>query len=144
MTSGIDETDKLSPNYGPNGLIAAITQDATSKQVLMLAWMNEEALRKTRETGQAHYWSRSRGALWHKGATSGNIQHVREIRIDCDQDAVLLLVDQQGDGACHTGRTSCFYRIIEAETDSKLRFTKTESAVLNKIITKFYDYLKHA
>ena len=141
MTSNLDETEELSPNYDQSGLIAAIAQDATSKQILMLAWMNEEALRKTRETGQAHYWSRSRGELWHKGATSGNIQHVREIRIDCDQDAILLLVDQQG-GACHTGRASCFYRIVGAETDQKLRFAKTESSNLNKIFVKFYDYLK--
>lgn len=143
MTSNLDETDKLSPNYDQNGLIAAIAQDATTRQVLMLAWMNEEALRKTRETGQAHYWSRSRGALWHKGATSGNVQHVREIRIDCDQDAVLLLVDQQG-GACHTGRASCFYRIAGAGTDQKLRFAKAESSNLNKILAKFYDYLKRS
>jgi phosphoribosyl-AMP cyclohydrolase len=141
MISNLDETDKLSPNYDQNGLIAAIAQDATTRQVLMLAWMNEEALRKTRETGQAHYWSRSRGELWHKGATSGNVQHVREIRIDCDQDAILLLVDQQG-GACHTGRASCFYRVVGAGTDQKLRFAEAESSNLNKIFAKFYDYLK--
>jgi phosphoribosyl-AMP cyclohydrolase len=143
MTSNLDETDKPSPNYDQNGLIAAIAQDATSRQVLMLAWMNEEALRKTRETGQAHYWSRSRGELWHKGATSGNVQYVREIRIDCDQDAILLLVDQQG-GACHTGRESCFYRIVGTETDQKLRFVKGDSSNLNKIFAKFYDYLKRS
>lgn len=143
MTHNLDETDTLSPNYDQNGLIAAIAQDATSSQVLMLAWMNDEALRKTRETGQAHYWSRSRGALWHKGATSGNVQHVREIRIDCDQDAILLLVDQQG-GACHTGRASCFYRIVERGADQKLRFAKDKSETLNKIFAKFYDYLKHS
>ncbi|HEU4838458.1 MAG TPA: phosphoribosyl-AMP cyclohydrolase [Micavibrio sp.] len=143
MTSKLDETGILSPNYDQNGLIAAIAQDAVSGNVLMLAWMNEEALRKTRDTGQAHYWSRSRGELWRKGATSGNVQHVREIRIDCDQDAVLLFVDQQG-GACHTGRASCFYRIVGAGADQKLRFVKAESSNLNKILAKFYDYLKRS
>lgn len=113
--SDLDETETLSPNFGEAGLIAAIAQDAESKEVLMLAWMNREALDKTIETGEAHYWSRSRGALWHKGATSGAVQKVREIRIDCDQDAVILLVTQTGSGACHTGRASCFYRQIVTE-----------------------------
>lgn len=120
MSMTTDQSTTLRINYNSDGLIAAIAQDVATKDVLMLAWMNEEALRKTLETGQAHYWSRSRGTLWHKGATSGNIQIVREIRIDCDQDAVLLLVEQQGGGACHTGRTSCFYRVVEGK---KLRFT---------------------
>ncbi|HPF78482.1 MAG TPA: phosphoribosyl-AMP cyclohydrolase [Alphaproteobacteria bacterium] len=119
MTSR-DETDELTLKFDENGLIAAIAQDADTKEVLMLAWMNEEALNKTIETGQAHYWSRSRSELWHKGATSGAVQIVKEMRIDCDQDAVLLLIDQQGGGACHTGRPSCFYRIIDS--DRKLAF----------------------
>lgn len=113
--SKADETDKLSPNYNDDGLIAAIAQDADTKDVLMLAWMNAEALDKTLETGEAHYWSRSRGQLWHKGATSGAVQTVHELRIDCDQDAVILFVTQAGEGACHTGRRSCFYRRIDGD-----------------------------
>ncbi len=113
MSESRDETTILSPKYNAHGLIAAIAQDATTHEVLMLAWMNAEALEQTLTTGQAHYWSRSRGELWHKGATSGAIQHVQEIRIDCDQDALLLLVTQDGEGACHTGRKSCFYRRID-------------------------------
>lgn len=122
MSSGLDETNKLSPNYNAEGLIAAIAQDVRTQEVLMLAWMNAEALEKTLQTGEAHYWSRSRGELWHKGATSGNIQRVSEIRIDCDQDAVLLLVEQVGAGACHTGRRGCFYRIVDTAKGGILRF----------------------
>jgi phosphoribosyl-AMP cyclohydrolase len=122
MSGSADETIILSPNYNKEDLIAAIVQDIKTKDVLMLAWMNEEALKQTLATGEAHYWSRSRGELWHKGKTSGNIQHVREIRIDCDQDAVILLVEQTGDGACHTGRTTCFYRVLAEDTDEPLRF----------------------
>ena len=92
------------------GLVPAIAQDCASGEVLMLAYMNEDAWRKTLETGEAHYWSRSRRELWHKGGTSGNVQKVRALRLDCDNDAVLLLVEQQGGAACHTGRRSCFYR----------------------------------
>jgi phosphoribosyl-AMP cyclohydrolase len=89
-------------------------QDAQSGVVLMLAYMNEEALRLTMETGEAHFWSRSRKELWHKGATSGNVQRVREILIDCDADTILLKVDPAGP-ACHTGETSCFYRTLTEE-----------------------------
>lgn len=121
--SNLDETNTLSPNFGNDGLIAAVAQDAETKEILMLAWMNREALDKTLETGEAYYWSRSRGELWHKGATSGAIQKVHEIRIDCDQDAVILLVIQTGGGACHTGRASCFYRRIVDENGAPvLRF----------------------
>ncbi len=118
----------LSPNYNSDGLIAAITQDASTKDILMLAWMNEEAFNKTIETGEAWYWSRSRNELWHKGATSGATQRVREIRIDCDQDAILLLIDQNGEGACHTGRKSCFYRRIE--NGKTLMFFESETSNL--------------
>lgn len=110
-----DETKTLDLKFDDKGLIAAIAQDADTKEVLMLAWMNLEAFNKTLETGEAHYWSRSRQELWHKGATSGATQQVKEIRIDCDQDAILLLINQKGAGACHTGRKSCFYRLIESE-----------------------------
>ena len=95
-------------------LIPAIAQDYSTGEVLMLAYMNDEALAKTRETGKAHYWSRSRKKLWLKGETSGNFQMVKEIRIDCDHDAILLLVEQIG-GACHTGYRSCFYRTVEGK-----------------------------
>jgi len=95
-------------------LIPAIAQDAKTGEVLMLAYMNDEALAKTRETGTAHYWSRSRKKLWLKGESSGHFQKVVEIRIDCDEDAILLLIEQEG-GACHTGYRSCFYRTIEGK-----------------------------
>lgn len=110
-----DETTELRPKFNADGLIAAIAQDVDSLEVLMLAWMNADALSATMETGRATYWSRSRQALWVKGETSGHVQDVVEIRVDCDQDAVLLKVRQSG-GACHTGRPSCFYRQIDPET----------------------------
>jgi phosphoribosyl-AMP cyclohydrolase len=95
-------------------LVPAIAQDYATGEVLMLAYMNDEALAKTRETGKAHYWSRSRKKLWLKGESSGNFQIVKEIRIDCDHDAILLLVEQKG-GACHTGYRSCFYRTVDGK-----------------------------
>jgi phosphoribosyl-AMP cyclohydrolase len=100
---------EMALRYDSRGLIPAVVQDAETKQVLMVAWMNEEALRLTQETGEAHFWSRSRQTLWHKGATSGNLQRVRQIRVDCDEDTLLLLVEPAGP-ACHTGEISCFYR----------------------------------
>jgi phosphoribosyl-AMP cyclohydrolase len=104
----------LAPRFDANGLIAAVATHAESGEVLMFAWMNAEALGLTIETGEAHYFSRSRQELWRKGATSGQVQTVVEARIDCDQDAVWLKVLPQGDGrACHTGARSCFYRIVE-------------------------------
>ncbi len=99
--------------YNSRGLIPAVAQDAKSGEVLMVAWMNAEALRLTRETGEAHFWSRSRGALWRKGATSGNVLRVEEIRVDCDADTLLLRVLPAGP-ACHTGARSCFFRVLEA------------------------------
>ncbi len=101
------------PSFVPDfskGLVPAIVQDAEDGEVLMLAYMNETAWQKTLETGEAHYWSRSRQKLWHKGESSGNVQKVHSIRIDCDLDTVLLQVTQIGGAACHTGRRSCFYR----------------------------------
>lgn len=97
-----------------NGLILAVVQDQLSKEVLMCAYMNRTALEKTVETGIAHFWSRSRQELWKKGETSGHFQKVKEIRIDCDMDSILLLVEQLG-GACHMGYRSCFYRNIEGK-----------------------------
>ena len=102
----------LSPKFDANGLLTAIVQDRKSGEILMLAHMNAAALSKTIETGESYFWSRSRQELWHKGATSGNIQKVREIRLDCDQDAVVLLVEVQGKASCHTGARTCFYRRI--------------------------------
>jgi phosphoribosyl-AMP cyclohydrolase len=95
------------------GLVAAIAQDAASGRVLTVAWMNREALQQTAETKQAVYWSRSRKKLWRKGESSGNVQKVVELRLDCDADAILLRVEQAGGIACHTGRESCFYRKLE-------------------------------
>ncbi|WP_251329035.1 phosphoribosyl-AMP cyclohydrolase [Haloplanus pelagicus] len=102
-------------DFGADGLVPAVAQDADSGEVLMLAYVSPSALDRTRETGRAHYYSRSRDELWEKGATSGNVQHVEEVRVDCDADTLLYLVDQEG-GACHTGHRSCFYRTVEGET----------------------------
>ncbi|MEC7378232.1 MAG: phosphoribosyl-AMP cyclohydrolase, partial [Pseudomonadota bacterium] len=96
-----------------DGLVPAIAQDAETGDILMMAWMNAESLRRTAEEGHAVYWSRSRGKLWRKGETSGHQQVIRDIRLDCDNDVVLLKVDQKGGIACHTGRRSCFYRSLE-------------------------------
>lgn len=96
--------------WGDAGLLPAIAQDAETGEVLMVAWMNRDALAATVERGEAVYWSRSRGRFWHKGEESGHTQTVREIRIDCDADVILLRVEQHGGIACHTGRRSCFYR----------------------------------
>ena len=102
--------------FDDKGLVPVITQDAQSKEVLMLAYANKEALEKTTLTKEAHYYSRSRNQLWHKGATSGHIQHICDIRYDCDSDAVLYIVKQDG-AACHTGQYSCFYRSTEESLD---------------------------
>jgi len=99
--------------FNIDGLVGAIAQDATSKQVLTLAWMNREALLQTAATREAHYWSRSRQKLWRKGESSGFVQKIREIRLDCDSDAVLLLVEQVGGIACHTGHERCFFLRLE-------------------------------
>ena len=107
-----EEGTELKPRFGEDGLIPAIAQDSESGKILMQAYMNEEALDKTLETGQAHYWSRSKQSLWHKGATSGQTQDIVAIHIDCDQDSILLIVKQTAGIACHTGRPSCFYRKI--------------------------------
>ena len=100
-------------HWNSDGLIPAIAQDAESGRVLMMAWMNREALALTAEKKQAIYWSRSRQQLWHKGEISGHTQLIREIRLDCDEDVIILQVEQLGGIACHTGRESCFYRVLE-------------------------------
>ncbi|HEY5106295.1 MAG TPA: phosphoribosyl-AMP cyclohydrolase [Caulobacteraceae bacterium] len=110
----LEQGAMLAPRFDAAGLIAAVATHARTGEVLMVAWMNAEALALTLKTGEAHYFSRSRRALWRKGETSGQVQAVEEIRIDCDQDAVWLKVTPGGDGgACHTGARSCFYRVIE-------------------------------
>lgn len=112
-------------NWAADGLVPAIAQDAASGRVLMVAWMNREALKRTAESGEAVYWSRSRKKLWHKGEESGNFQKVKEIRLDCDNDVVLLQVEQGGGIACHTGRASCFFSKLEngqwLETDAVIK-----------------------
>lgn len=114
-----DTTDRFLPRFDAAGLVTAIVVDADTQALLMVAHMNEEAIETTRATGQAHFWSRSRGALWRKGETSGNGLALVEMRVDCDQDALLLRVKPAGP-ACHTGRRSCFYRRVEG--DGRLTF----------------------
>jgi phosphoribosyl-AMP cyclohydrolase len=101
--------------WSADGLVPAIAQEAASGKVLTLAWMNREALALTAATAEAHYWSRSRRSLWRKGESSGHVQKVRELRLDCDNDAVLLVVEQVGGIACHTGRERCFHQRLEGE-----------------------------
>jgi phosphoribosyl-AMP cyclohydrolase len=101
------------------GMIPAVVQDVKTKEVIMLAYMNREALQKTLDSGNATYWSRSRNALWIKGKTSGNFQKVKKVSYDCDADALLLEVEQQGEGACHTGEFSCFYRKLTNKEELK-------------------------
>ena len=113
----LEEGAVFAPKFDVNNLIVCVTLDHVTREVLMVAYMNEEALNKTLETGVAHYWSRSRAALWRKGDTSGQVQRVVSLRVDCDQDALLLSVEPGGDGkACHTGRKSCFYRVVKSSS----------------------------
>ncbi len=107
MSSWLDEI-----RWDEKGLAPAIAQDAKTGRILMVAWMNRESLALTAEKGEAVYWSRSRNKLWHKGEESGHVQKVKEIRLDCDEDVIVLQVEQQGGIACHTGRESCFYRVL--------------------------------
>lgn len=116
----LEEGADFTPRFDRDGLVACIAVDAADGRVLMLAHMNAESLRRTLETGEAWYWSRSRRALWHKGATSGQIQRVVEMRTDCDQDALLITVSVGGDGGCcHTGRRACFYRSVALDPDGR-------------------------
>jgi phosphoribosyl-AMP cyclohydrolase len=116
MDKDMDPWTKYVPlsevKFDPQGLIPVVVQHAASNKVLMVAWMNPEALQRTLETGQAHFWSRSRGVLWHKGESSGNTLHIREVWVDCDADTLLLKVIPDGP-ACHSGAESCFYRELE-------------------------------
>lgn len=121
----VEEGESFSPKFDADGLIPAMAMDAATKEPLMLAYMNEESLRRTLELGEAVYWSRSRKEFWHKGATSGHIQRIVEIRTDCDQDALVLFVEQIGAGACHTGRGSCFYRKVTADGGGQVKLAPT-------------------
>ncbi|WP_292533554.1 phosphoribosyl-AMP cyclohydrolase [Methylocystis sp.] len=116
LKEDVEEGVVFAPRFDAHGLIVCVTVEAATRDVLMVAYMNELALEKTIETGFAHYWSRSRRELWRKGETSGQTQKVLSLRVDCDQDALLLEVDVGGDGkACHTGRKSCFYRALNGD-----------------------------
>ncbi len=117
----------LQPKFGPDGLIPCITQDHATGEVLMFAFMNAESLQHTLRTGKATYWSRSRNKLWMKGEESGNVQHVRELYTDCDQDVLLIKVDQTGaaNASCHNGYKSCFYRRLERLDDPAFKLTYT-------------------
>ena len=114
--------------WNAEGLVPAVAQDAASDEVLMVAWMNRESLARTLETGEATYWSRSRRALWRKGETSGHVQKVVEVRIDCDADTVLLRVESEGGVACHTGRRRCFFRLLEG-ADGARRWAVTDPVI---------------
>ena len=119
----LEEGPVFAPKFDAAGLIVCVTVEASTNAALMVAYMNAEALKLTLETGVAHYWSRSRKSLWRKGDTSGQVQRVVDLRVDCDQDALLLRVEAGGDGgACHTGRKSCFYRKV---ADGRLVFTES-------------------
>ena len=131
----VEEGSELAPKFDDRGLITVVTTDADSGEVLMQGYMNAEALRLTIATGEAHYWSRSRQVLWHKGATSGLVQTVRELLIDDDQDCVWLRVDVAGGASCHVGYRSCFYRKVpvggdfetrQADGNVELEWTETE------------------
>jgi phosphoribosyl-AMP cyclohydrolase len=125
----VEERPVFAPKFDKDGLIPAVAMDASTKEPLMLAYMNKESLLMTLELNEAVYYSRSRQEIWHKGATSGHIQKIIEIRTDCDQDALILYVEQIGAGACHTGRNSCFYRSVDLELGkdpAALRFTKAD------------------
>lgn len=126
----VEEGDALAPKFDADGLIPCVTTDHATGELLMHAYMNAEALEKTMQTGEAHYWSRSRKVLWHKGASSGFVQKVREMRIDDDQDCVWLRVETAGGANCHVGYRSCFYRLVpvgtEFDPENPLKFTETE------------------
>lgn len=128
----IEEGTTFAPRFDAAGLVTVVTVNAASNDVLMLAHMNAEALSLTLATGIAHYWSRSRGKIWKKGETSGEVQEVIEMRVDCDQDAIVMTVNQTGRGAaCHTGRKTCFYR--------KVQFGDGETKLLNLGLPRLFD-----
>ncbi|MEP3628837.1 MAG: phosphoribosyl-AMP cyclohydrolase [Hyphomicrobiales bacterium] len=125
--NSLEEGTELTPKFAADGLIPCIAQDAETGEVVMFAFMNEVSLAKTLETGEAWYWSRSRKELWHKGATSGSIQTVKEMRTDCDQDVILIKVSTAGDGSnCHRHVKSCFYRTVDINTQSPTNSALTQ------------------
>jgi phosphoribosyl-AMP cyclohydrolase len=123
----LEEGTDFAPRFDADGLIPAIATDAGTGEILMFAWMNADALKHTLATGEAWYWSRSRNELWHKGATSGQIQKITEIRTDCDQDVILLKVVPEREGACHVGYRSCFYRSVHTDEDGQTRLVFEET-----------------
>ncbi len=128
----LEEGSILAPDFGPDGLIPAIAADFDTGDVLMMAWMNAEALARSLECGEAWYWSRRRKSLWHKGATSGQVQKIMEIRIDCDQDTILLRVRPQKPGACHVGYPSCFFRSVKRAEDGSFRLEFVEQRLMKR------------
>jgi phosphoribosyl-AMP cyclohydrolase len=134
----IELGDTFRPKFGPDGLLPCITADHKSGEVLMFAFMNEEALAHTLRTGRAAYWSRSRGKLWIKGEESGNVQIVRELRVDCDQDVILLRVENVGGAACHNGYPSCFYRRLTGSANPDA----PESLKLEFVAERVFDPAK--
>ena len=134
----VEEGTELAPKFDEHGLIPAVTTDHATGELLMVGYMNAEALRRTIETGEAHYFSRSRQAIWHKGATSGFVQHVRELLVDDDQDCVWLRVATDGGANCHVGYRSCFYRQVPVKAAGTgpvaLRFTTTEKVFDPKVV----------
>ncbi len=134
--SDIEEGLVFAPKFGADGLVTCVATDVGTGDVLMVAHMNAQALAKTIETGEAWYFSRSRGVLWKKGESSGHIQRVVEMRVDCDQDAVWIKVEQQGAGACHTGRRSCFYRAVKTGKpgEATLEFRDADKAFEPKAV----------
>lgn len=131
-----EEGAVLAPRFDAQGLITAVATDAGTGEVLMVAHMNAEALQRTIETGQAHYWSRSRNELWLKGGTSGHVQHVVELRVDCDQDAVWMKVNVGGQGQCHVGYPGCFYRAVPVGTGP---LAEGKAPPLRNVAEKCYD-----
>ncbi len=138
MVTVASSADSSQIRFDGQGLVSAVLQDANTREVLMVAWMNQEALQRTLETGQAHFWSRSRQELWHKGATSGNIMRVRGIRLDCDADTLLLQVDPAGP-ACHTGNWSCFYRQLGEVGDPQVHCEVAGEDVLASLFETILD-----
>ncbi len=126
-SSEIEEGTRLQPKFDAAGLVTAVATDAATGELLMVAHMNAEALARTIESGEAHYFSRSRKKLWRKGEESGHTQRVVEMRVDCDQDAVWIKVEQAGPGACHTGRRSCFYRAVPLGQSGEVRLELREA-----------------
>jgi len=140
----VEEGKYLSPKFNDKGLIPVITMDVKTKEILMHGYMNDEALKKTIETKEVHYWSRSRSEIWRKGATSGSTQILKEIRFDCDNDALILLIEQNGSGACHTGEKSCFFNEIKInQRDKKEKKTTPFSNICSELFNTINERSKN-